>query len=54
MTSSGELHAFLSQKGTMADLRPLGGNWSLATGINERGQVVRNSVVSSGDTHGLL
>ena len=39
-TTSGEMHAFLYEGGSMVDLGTLGGNLSQATGINNSGQIV--------------
>jgi probable HAF family extracellular repeat protein len=48
-------HAFLWEEGIMTPLRPLGGPFSLAYGINDRGQVVGLSTTSpSGDYHAVM
>lgn len=48
-------HAFLYANGTMNDLGTLGGNFSVAYGINASGQVVGNSTISGNSTrHAFL
>ena len=47
-------HAFLYADGTMTDLGTLGGDSSTANGINDNGQVVGGSHISSGATHAFL
>ena len=55
MTSEGETHAYLwtKQKG-MTDLGTLGGGYSWAWKINERGWVIGHSKINSGEMHGFL
>ena len=45
------IHAFLWEKGQMKDL---GGDCSMALGINSSGQIVGNSIVSPGHSNGIL
>ena len=47
-------HAFLWANGTMTDLGTLGGDYSLANAINDRGQVVGESNTPQGETHAFL
>jgi len=47
-------HAFLWQDGTMTDLGSLGGNWVIAFGINERGQIVGGSFTANGGLHAFF
>jgi probable HAF family extracellular repeat protein len=49
-----DFHAALWQDGTITDLGTLGGSFSLARGINARGQVAGYSTVASGRTHAFL
>jgi probable HAF family extracellular repeat protein len=44
--ASGEVHAFLWQRGVMTDLGTLGGSFSHANAINDHGQIVGNSDTS--------
>jgi probable HAF family extracellular repeat protein len=54
-TASGEVHAFLWEKGEMTDLGTLGGDHSQATAINSRGQVVGYANTDLGmDHHAVL
>ena len=47
-------HAFLWEKGVMKDLGTLGGDFSAAHAINDRGQVVGESKTATGETHAFL
>ncbi len=42
-TASGEVHAFVWEKGALVDLGTLGGLRSFAVSINERGEIVGGS-----------
>ncbi len=55
-TASGEwvTHAFLWEGGQMTDLGTLGGYFSVAQAINDRGQVVGSSHTASGENHAVL
>ena len=48
------MHGFVWQDGKMTDLGTLGGRSSRPRAINERGQVVGESVTASGETHPFL
>ena len=50
----GDSHAFLWRNGAMTDLGTLGGLFSAATGINDRGQVVGYSQTADGQDHAFL
>lgn len=54
VTGEANLHAFLYANGTMQDLGTLGGEPSQGWGINDAGQVVGDSAMSSGATHAFL
>lgn len=47
-------HAYLWEDGTKIDLGTLGGAWSLATAINDKGQVAGTSQTATGETHAFL
>lgn len=47
-------HAFLWEDGTMIPLRPLGGPFSYAYGINNYGQIAGISTTVSGDYHAVM
>lgn len=47
-------HAFLWENGVMIDLGTLGGDFSLANGINDLGQIVGESKTLGGETHAFL
>ena len=46
--------AYVTQGGVFTDLGTLGGNWAIAFGINERGQIVGGSFTADGGVHGFL
>jgi len=52
--ANGEGHAFIWSDGTMRDLGTLGGDWSLALAINEKGHVTGEAKVASGSVHAVL
>ncbi len=47
-TSSGQLHAFTLNGGSLVDLGTLGGGWSTALAVNGNGQVAGTSTTDSG------
>ncbi len=49
-----ESHAVFWDRGVIMDLGTLGGANSVAITLNERGQVIGDSLISTGDTHGFL
>jgi probable HAF family extracellular repeat protein len=51
---SGEIHAFLWDRGVMTDLGTLGGDYSQGVGVNDRGQVVGVSVTAGGQRHAFF
>lgn len=46
--------AFLWQDGGFTDLGTLGGNWAIAFGMNERGQIVGGSFLATGELRAFL
>ena len=44
-----ETHAFLYSNGVMTDIHPAGWRWSIATGLNEQGQIVEYGENPQGD-----
>ena len=53
-TSSGVIHAFYWQNGTMTDMGTLGGANSYAFGISDGGHIVGVSANASGNDHAFL
>src|SRR5436309_198471 len=51
---SGPSHAYLWEPGKTTLLGTLGGSWSVARAINDRGQIVGDSDTSSGKSHAFL
>jgi probable HAF family extracellular repeat protein len=56
MTSDarGDRHAFLWRDGEMTDLGTLGGSFSRAESINDRGQVVGLAETATGESHAFV
>ena len=50
ITTKGDMHAFLWQKGLIRDLGTLGGTFSQAYGVNDLGQVVGISTIPGSET----
>lgn len=53
-TTTGEIHGFVWQKGSVQDIGSLGGGYSRARAINNRGQVVGDASLASGVRHAFL
>ena len=53
-TTEGAMHAFLYSGSKMTDLGTLGGTYSIANAINDRGQVVGNATTTEGAVHAFL
>jgi probable HAF family extracellular repeat protein len=47
-------HAYIWQEGTKIDLGTLGGAWTLASAINDKGQVAGTSETATGEIHAFL
>src|SRR5207244_3013728 len=54
LAANGAYHGFLYNKGVRTDLGTLGGNYSIAHGINAAGQAVGEASTASGDLHAFL
>jgi len=52
--SPGVAHAFAYSGGAMRDLGTLGGGYSAAFGVNDRGDIVGEAETADGDVHAFL
>lgn len=53
-SSGDESHAFLWERGRITPLGDLGGNYTVAVAINDRGEIVGSSRTRSGERHAFL